>query len=415
MHKRDDWLDQPTRFATEDETPGYWPPRPNRFWSTCLKPLRGYLARNKWQIADVSVERLDLLAGIGPNDGVLIAPNHSHEGDAHVLCEVARRLGRPFYFMAAWESFARHGGIDGWLLQRMGVFSVDREGCDRRALRQAIDLLSAGERLVVFPEGEIHHLNERLKPLLDGVAFIAVNAQKKLDAAGSPAQSWVVPAAIRYRFVDDVLPQLEASISALEKRLLWRKPPQGAPLAERILGFGEALLTLKEKEKLGRSRETEGNLSERLNHLIDVILGRHENAFQVKHAPDATVPLRVKALRRRLLDCWTEATTDVNQRQATRDALDDVQLVLQLYSYPGDYVTEKPTPERMAETIEKFEEDVYGQARSLAPRRARIVFGEPMSAKQSCGTARGAAMVAGLTDRLEEKIQALMVTAGKGG
>jgi hypothetical protein len=314
--------------------------------------------------------------------------------------------------MAAWETFARRRGVDGWILQRMGAFSVDREGCDRRALRQAIDLLSAGERLVVFPEGEIHHLNERLKPLLDGVAFIAVNAQHKLEAAGSPAQTWVVPAAIRYRFVGDVRPQLEAAMTGLEKRLLWWKAPRDVPLHERIVRFGEALLTLKEKEKLGRSRDAEGTVPERVNHLIDVLLGRHESAFQVKCPRDATVPLRVKALRRRLLDCWTDDSADADKRRETRDALDDVQLVLQLYSYPGDYITENPTPERMGETIEKYEEDVYGQARSLAPRRARIVFAEPISTKQPGGTGRGAALVAGLTDRLEETIRELMTTAG---
>jgi hypothetical protein len=40
--------------------------------------------------------------------------------------------------MAAWQIFKGHRGIDGFVLQRMGAFSVDREGCDRRAMRQAI-------------------------------------------------------------------------------------------------------------------------------------------------------------------------------------------------------------------------------------------------------------------------------------
>jgi 1-acyl-sn-glycerol-3-phosphate acyltransferase len=408
MYKQEDWLDQPTRFSIGDVMPRYWPPCPNRFWSICLRPLQGYLARTRWQIAEVVVERIESLAGFDPQDGVLIAPNHSHEGDAHVLCEVARRTGRRFYFMAAWEAFARHRGIDGWLLQRLGAFSVDREGCDRRALRQAIDLLSAGQWLVVFPEGEIHHLNERLKPLLEGVAFIVLTTQHRLEAAGSPARVWVVPAAIRYRFVGDVRPQLEAAIARLEKRLFWWKPPRDAPLHDRIVRFGEALLTLKEKEKLGRSREADGTLSERVSHLIEVLLRRHESAYQVKYPPDATVPLRVKALRRRLLDHWTDATADAQRRRAARDALDDVELVLQLYSYPGDYVTENPTPERMAETVEKFEEDVYGRARSLAPRRARILFGERMAIQQPGGTGRSPALLTGVTDRLEHTIQELM-------
>jgi len=128
----------------------------------------------------------------------------------------------------------------------------------------------------------------------------------------------------------------------------------------------------------------------------------------VKYPPDATVPLRVKALRRRLLGHWTDATADAQRRRAARDALDDVQLALQLYSYPGDYIAENPTPERMAETVEKFEEDVYGRARSLAPRRARVLFGDPMAIKQPGSTARSPALIAELTDRLELTIQELM-------
>jgi hypothetical protein len=411
MPKQDDWLDQPTRFSFDDAEPGYWPPRPNRFWSTCLRPLQVYLARKRWLVSEVAVEGIESLTGIDARDGVLIAPNHSHEGDAHVLCEVARRTDRRFYFMAAWESFARHRGIDGWVLQRMGAFSVDREGCDRRALRQAVDLLSTGQRLVVFPEGEIHHLNERLKPLLDGVAFIALNTQHRFEAAGSSARVWVVPAAIRYQFAEDVRPRIEAAMVRLEKRLLWWKSPRDSSLHDRVLRFGEALLTLKEKEKLGRSRETDGSLAERLSYLIEHLLARHESAFSMKHAPDATVPLRVKALRRRLLDQWTDATANARQRRVTRDALDDVQLVLQLYSYPGDYVSENPTPERLAETVEKFEEDVYGCARSLAPRRARILLGERIAVGQPGGTGRSAAVIAAMTDRLEGTLQELMAAA----
>jgi len=44
-------------------------------------------------------------------------------------------------------------GGDGWVLQRMGAFSVDREGCDRRAIRQATDLLTTGNFVGGLPGG----------------------------------------------------------------------------------------------------------------------------------------------------------------------------------------------------------------------------------------------------------------------
>jgi 1-acyl-sn-glycerol-3-phosphate acyltransferase len=391
----------------DDAQPDFWPPRPSRFWRAALTPLRRYYLRRHYGIVDVSVEGGEpLRERFGPADGVLLAPNHSHDSDPHVMMEVSRRAHRPCAFMAAWQIFRTHWGLDGWVLQRMGAFSVDREGCDRRAIRQAVEFLSGGHTLVVFPEGEIYHLNDRLTPLLEGVAFMALTAQRDLEKSQSAGRVWVVPAAIRYRYLDDVTPQLEAAVAALEARLVW-KPRPGSALHERVIQIGEVFLTIKEKEKLGRSREGEGDLPTRIAWLTENLLHRLETEH-LKQSPSAeTVPLRVKALRRHLLALRADEKAEPAARQQGRAALDDVQLVLQLYSYPGDYLSEKPSIERMAETVEKFEEDVYGASRPKGRRRARVRLGEPIDLKQvAAQRARSAAH--DLTVRLEGAIQGLM-------
>jgi hypothetical protein len=97
-----------------------------------------------------------------------------------------------------------------------------------------------------------------------------------------------------------------------------------------------------------------------------------------------------------------------------RTALEDVHLALQLYSYPGDYVATAPTPERMAETIEKFEEDIYGTyAAPKGPRRATVTLGEPIDVRQQAGQGRARAAAEALTARLEERLGA-MVSGGAG-
>src|SRR5205814_3505688 len=132
---------------------------------------------------------------IKEGDGLLFAPNHSHDSDPHVMMDVGKQLNRQLYFMAAWQVFLAHKGIDGWVMQRFGAFSVDREGCDRRAIRQATELLTTGQSLVVFPEGEVFHLNSRLTPLKEGVAFIALSAQRDLQKEAKGRKVWVVPTA----------------------------------------------------------------------------------------------------------------------------------------------------------------------------------------------------------------------------
>jgi 1-acyl-sn-glycerol-3-phosphate acyltransferase len=390
------------------ETPRYWPPRPSRFWGTVLEPFRKIYLRRQYQVVDVATDALEgLLSRMAPGDGVLLAPNHSYDADAHVMMEVGRRSRRRFYFMAAWQLFRGHRGIDGWVLQRMGAFSVDRENVDRRAIRQATELLTRGDTLVVFPEGEVYRLNERLTPLLEGVAFMAYTAQRELEDQGAAARIWIVPTALRYTFLEDIRPTLAATMDRLEARLTL-KPQPGATLPQRVLRFGEVLLTIKEKEMLGRSCENDGDLPTRIRNLTSALLRRLEAKHLGRTLDDETTPMRLKAVRRKLLEIWTEENAPPESRQQAKQGLDEAHLVLQLYSYPGDYLTEDPSPERMAETIDKFEEDIEGVIRCKGPRGVRVLFGEPIDMKQKLGAGRPRAIAAEVTQQLEEAIQSLM-------
>jgi hypothetical protein len=387
----------------------FWAPRPSGVWRKLLSPVRKFYLKQFYAVRDVHVEGLERLSAVRENDGVLLTPNHSHDSDPHVMMELGRRLERQFYFMAAWQIFKGHRGIDGFVLQRMGAFSVDREGCDRRAMRQAVELMTTARWLVVFPEGEIYHTNERLTPLREGVAFMAGTAQKSLEKEAGGRKVWIVPTAIRYTYLEDVTPQLEAAMGELEERMKL-KSGKGAPLPQRIVRFGDAMLTLKEKEHLGKAQD--GDLAGRLKTLINAILERHETKWLRKTQADGSVSVRVKGLRQQLLEAWVDENADAEVRAGAREALDDVQLVMQLYSYPGDYVKENPTVERMAETIEKFEEDVYGGIiRPKGERAARVMIGSPidMSAEGSAQRPRAAATE--LTAKLEKEIRGLMVEA----
>ena len=398
--------------------PDFWPPRSSRFWRAVFEPFRRWYLHSYYGISEVVVDGIEhLTTQIQPADGVLIAPNHSHDSDPHVMMEVSKKLGRSLYFMAAWQIFRPHWGIDGFCLQRLGAFSVDREGCDRRAVKQAVEILTTGKTLVVFPEGEVYRLNERLTPLLEGVAFMALTAQRDLDKSAPEQRNsdtgsrvWIVPAAIRYKYVEEVAPKLEEAIREIESRMLWN-PPHGAALHERIVRVGELALTIKEKEKLGHSRESDGDLPGRVAFLIDELLKRNETKHLKKSPSAETVPLRVKAVRRHLLEIWTDEKSDPEAMRQARAALDDVQLVLQLYSYPGDYVSEKPSIERMAETIEKFEEDLTGSASPKGKRQARVILGDPIDLREAGAAGRPRTVAADVTDRLEEAIKGLM-TAG---
>jgi hypothetical protein len=141
--------------------------------------------------------------------------------------------------------------------------------------------------------------------------------------------------------------------------------------------------------------------------LITVILGRLEDRYGIA-AFERTVPERVKLLRQRVIARLENSGRrgDPQRRQQQQD-LDDLFFVMQLYSYPVDYLTEQPTLERLAETFDKLEEDVLGvrTARRRGLRRAIVSFGEPVLAEPE---QRPKTNAADLTWQLQTRVQSLL-------
>ena len=302
--------------------------------------------------------------------------------------------------MAMWQVFATNGFIARWVLRRHGVFSIDREGKDMAAFKLAVSILQERKNpLVIFPEGEVYHCSERVTPFREGAAMIAVTAAKR---AKRPVVC--VPTAIRFQYVDDPTPQLEQLMDELEQRIFWR-PQHQLPLEQRIYRFADAILALKETEILGRAGA--GELPQRIDALANEILRGLEDQLHVKSC-EGTIPERVKEVRRLTIEMIDEtAADDAAESERLNQILDDVFLVTQLFSYPGDYVAERPSIERLAETLDKFEEDVLERftASIRGSRRAVIRFDEPVLVEP--GRDRRAA-ARYLTDTLESRIQSML-------
>jgi hypothetical protein len=82
-----------------------------------------------------------------------------------------------------------------------------------------------------------------------------------------------------------------------------------------------------------------------------------------------------------------------------------------LFSYPGDYVAERPTIERLAETVDKLEEDGLGfhMARGRGKRTAVFQVGEPIDvAKFAAGSATSRKAARPLTDAMEKSVQSML-------
>lgn len=351
--------------------PKWWAPKLSTFWFKFWTPTRRSARLKKEQVLHVDLKNTEnLTAAMSQDRGILITPNHSSHADPLVLCRTSEKIMTPFYYMAAWQVLARSNIFRQHVLAQHGVFSVDREGTDMRAFRQAVDILqNKPNPLVIFPEGEIYHVNDRVTPFRDGPAAIALTAAKR-----AKREIMIVPTAVKYRYLQDPTDKLIELMDTLETNILWRVR-RDLPLTERIYLFAEAMLALKELEYLGHTQDA--SLSDRIKSLSEFILQRIEERCDIEHE-DASIPERVKACRRTAIK-RLEETGDDNHEQIKND-LDDLLVVTQLYSYPGDYINANPTVERIAETFDKFEEDILKAptATIRAPRKATVSFGEPI-------------------------------------
>jgi 1-acyl-sn-glycerol-3-phosphate acyltransferase len=404
------------RLPLPDELPyQFQPPRLSPFWVRASRLFVQYLLRRTQAVSSVEVEGLESLRSLcGRGDGIMITPNHPDLADPAVMFELSRRLGTPFCYMAAYQIFAGAAGLRRFILPRIGVFPVDREGADRSAFQAGLEVLTGRcNPLVIFPEGEIYFLGDRLTPFREGAAAIALMGARKNAADGKTV--WIVPAAIKYRFVDghDPLPELHRLMEDLESRFTWWDTAD-QPLLERLYHYAEAMLALKELEYLGAPRG--GALKDRIAHLRSFILDEMEDR-RLGRRSDEPVPIRVKELRRECLKALAAPDVTSAARKALRRDLNRLFVAIQLFSYPGDYVRESPTVERLSEIMTKFEQDALGVTYPAprGPRRAIVRLGEPIDAgsyRAPGGRPRDAA--ANLTDLLETRIQELLDTVGPG-
>ena len=400
--------------------------------STLLRLSKLYVNRKlktELKIREIRFEGHEIIRDlIHQGHGLLLAPNHSDHADSALLFELGRSMGLPFYFMATHAIFR---GMNRHVLPRIGCFPVDREGTDKRALRKSMEILAEGSSpLVIFPEGEIYRLNDKITPLREGVSTIAGMAARK---AVDRRNIMILPVGIKYRFPDDIdpIPWMNRTMGELELRFSWREGRE-MRMEDRIYRYAAGMLSLKEIEYFGGV--CSGSIRERVSGMRNHVLGQIETKLGIctSTGKDSTVPERVKECRRRILESIETANQPPDHLLKMKALLDDLFLIVQLYSYPGDYVQSRPTLERAAEILIKFKQDALGKdldrARHEVPRNATVYVGEPInvkqfladSAKQSCSNtivtgsenpnrtkpsrkAHGA-----LTDYLEARMQELL-------
>jgi 1-acyl-sn-glycerol-3-phosphate acyltransferase len=137
--------------------------------------------------------RLEVVgAGNVPASGpFVVAPVHRSNVDFMLVAMITRRRLR---FMAK-DSLWRVPLLRG-LVEVLGAFPVERGSPDRQALRRCLEVLEAGEPLVVFPEGTRKE-GPQVGELFEGAAYLSIRAGVPIVPVGIGGSAAAMPRGAR--------------------------------------------------------------------------------------------------------------------------------------------------------------------------------------------------------------------------
>lgn len=362
-----DFSDQPYRW---------FPPRRSGLFAWALGHYNRYvyLPRRR-EIENVRVTgQLDAIRERTSRDRLLFLPNHPTHDDAYIWMEALRQLGVSTHIMAAYDVFLR-SQLNAFVMQRMGCFSVDREGSDQQAMKQAIETLTQGHHaLTIFPEGNVYLQNDVVTPFHEGAAFLALRGARAL--AEEKGRVLAVPVSIKVTHVVDVRDPLSHRLHRLAEALASPVKADHPPL-EKVKRVGLTALA-KNLRHRGHNVPEAPELAELVKQAAETVIARLEAKMELTPGPEDSLIDRIRRARKVVHEIRSDPERAHEHTLAAHWA-DEAMLAFRIASYSGNYLQARPTIDRFAETIEKLSEDVYARAHPPVGRREALVhFGEPI-------------------------------------
>ncbi len=355
------------------------------------------LALRRRAVARVEIEPADIARLQSLRDQrVVLTPNHPTTTDPALMFELSRRAGMPFNYLCCREAFDAMHGLWGALIQRIGAYSVVRGTIDRDSFRYTRELLSRpAAKLVIFPEGEVYSQNDSLLPFQSGAIQLALWGREEARKTDPNAQIFVLPCALRYRFIGDVRPVLCTKLSALEARLrLSPAQHNNLDIYARMRRVALAVLSAVEAEyhlKPGGSgaddaaSDAAADLTPRFEAAKEAALARAASLLG-ETMPRGTMPERMRALLHAAEqemhdDHSAEGAPPALARQRAdrvRLAWRDLQRLSNWIAVYDGYARQSPDQEHIAEVVHRLETEVCGRASVAGMRVASVRVGEPL-------------------------------------
>ncbi len=273
-----------------------------------------------------------------------------------------------------------------WLYPRLGGIPIRRGKIDLMGLRTARDIFANGDfPLAAAPEGATNGHNEIISPLEPGVSQLAFWGVEDMMKAERSEQVFILPIGIEYRYitppwaaVEKIITQLEVDTGIETLEMSQTQRLHESTLYKRLYRLGEHLLSVMEDFyrrfyhkalpiiNVSRTDSTALPMSPyeafsaRLNALLNAALQVAEDHFNLQ--PRGSVIDRCRRLEQAGWDCIYRDDINLETGSPLERGLADrvaeeadlrvwhMRLVESFVAVTGNYVNEKPTVDRFAET-----------------------------------------------------------------
>lgn len=374
----------------------------------------------KVEAVDVDPEALDRLRALQGQRAVL-CPNHPTWQDAAIMFHLSKLLRTNFNFVAARESF--NMPFRGWLMQRLGCYSIVRGTADRDAFRMTRQLLAEGKRwLVLFPEGETYGQNDTVMPFRPGIAQLVFWGLEDLDKQGGLQPVYLVPVAINYLYSHDMRREIEGALVRLDERLGLPPVDNAGGLGRdeiyaRLLRIGDAVVGVVEKT-YGIRPAAGSSLNDRIQDFKETIVARVANDLGISLGEDQPLIDRIRKLIRAMDQILAEDATGSEYEQeayrlrqeSLRSHYGELRRVMRFVATYEGYVRETMTAERFLEVIRLLECEVFGEPNRYGPVRVLVRTGDPINVADHWPAYREnkREAIAEVIGKLETSVQSLL-------
>ena len=325
---------------------------------------------------------------------VILIANHPSTIEPHLIFFLSTILEQKMEFMASRQVFEWSGGLIGYVIRRLGAYSIIAGINDKKALYHTVKLLSKkNAKLTIFPEGEpTSGENTTFMPFQQGFAVLSLLSLERLKAKEPNADILILPVSFFYTLnipKEFMIKNLEKRLNKLENKTQFTKTKNEQDIVKRILKLGYNVLEKFEK-KYGVQIEEGETFKHRVGRLRHKILNELAQLFRVKnYNQDGNAIEKFRNIFSIVELCMINYKDDSLPKLTKKElkaAFKKLFNVFEMIIINEEHLLTKPSFEKCFEWIERYETllldkkpRALGGRPSTLPRKAHIQLGETFS------------------------------------